>query len=182
MVFKRKVAAEPQPATDDVKLVDELVKKSLTINPEMRRGRDTRETIDVLRAEAMGELSKEELDELDMNSGHRPVSEHKYKDPRLQTLVIFLRQKAAALPQAFGTLKKQRLALNDDYRRKLDDIAMQERTTRAEAIAGVVDMLRVLMASGAQPRDCQKTLADFHDFLALLSIKESDLVRMAQTR
>lgn len=177
MAFKRKGAEEPSPQ-GDVKIVDELVKKSLAINPAMRRGKDTQKILEQLRAEAAA--GRVEESPAPSVAAGLPLPKRKHQDPRLQTLAIFMGQKASELPGVFNTLTEQRRALEEDYHRKLGEIDAQVKATQREVLAEIVDMVRVLMASGAKPHDCQQALGDFREVFKLLQINEGAVMELAR--
>jgi hypothetical protein len=148
----------------ELKIVDELVLKSLAINPSLARGADPSSALEELRAEI---TTTRRPDSLPSARGPSPS----LNDRRQQTIQLFLEQKA------------------EDYQRVSDGfdarIAALERERAAErdrAIDEIVGLITVILASGAGAAEVEKTVSGFKPLLVQLEVSGRDLVREAQRR
>ena len=171
MPFKRD--DEPLPAESDPKLVDELVRKSLAINPDMRQGRDTQAVIADLRAQAVA-LSKkgsaksaspaQSLDATKFTNTAKPASQ----DPRLATLDIFMRDKAQRYPNA-----------REEIHQRMEALRREAEQLRLNTIREITELVSTLLMSGADAQGVQNTMGHYRDLLSSLKISEMTLLEQA---
>ncbi len=164
MAFKKpRVATAAAGRAGDLKVVDELVLKSLAINPSLARGADPASALEELRAEitTTGPAQPSPARRATPSLGDR----------RQQTVHLFLEQKADDYCQVAAAFDAR--------------VAAVERERAAErdrAIDEIVGLITVILASGASAQELETTVNRFKPLLTQLEVSARDLVREAQRR
>jgi hypothetical protein len=169
MVLKRPDSLpnrEPASGTD---LVEHLVKKSLDINPSLRRGKDTREVLDALKKEAVARSRQGSASGEAQTSGAEP-SRVNLADRRKSTMVFFLEQKSQEFEGG---------AADIEAREKL--LAREKQDLQKRFAEDIVDFLALMSGSTENP-ETREVLKDFRGFLTRLGITDQDLLRLAKNR
>ncbi|MBN1962775.1 MAG: hypothetical protein JW841_17730 [Deltaproteobacteria bacterium] len=159
MAFKR--TTDNSLTEKEAKIVDELVRKSLDVNPEMRRGRDTQEVLDELRGKAIAKAKAQP------SNNETPIA-FSGKDPRLQTIEIFMRDKAQNYPKIISELEA-----------RIESIRKEIEQTRIGTISEITELVKAMLLSGAQTQGIHSTLNAFRDLLTSLKTNEFDIVNNA---
>lgn len=163
MVFKRSTGTPEATSATDAKFVDELVRKTLDVNPEIRRGRDTQEVLDELRGKAVAKAKTGPAGSL--------VAAFGGKDPRLQTIDIFLREKGQVFPK-----------LITEFEARITAIRQEMEQARLTTIAEILELVGVLMVSNAPADAVQTILRDHRALFAALKVTEVEILTSAANR
>ncbi len=165
MVVKRRRApySEPTPAEPDVELMEQLVKKSLDVNPELRGGKSTHEVLAALREEAIARSKSGGT-----SQPEQPTTS--LADRRRGTIAFFLEQKVKEFGESEADISAREKVL---------------RAERAELQARVVDDIEVflaLLSDGNESPEVRMVLTQFKHFLQQLGTSETQLLAAARRR
>lgn len=164
MAFKRpQVAATAPGRAGDMKVVDELVLKSLAINPSLARGADPSSALEELRAEITTTGRSRQ-------APARPATKS-LGDRRQQTVQLFLEQKSDDYQH-----------VTDDFDARVAAVERERAVERDRAIDEIVGLITVILASGAGAQELEATVSKFKPLLTQLEVSARDLVREAQRR
>ena len=147
----------------DLELMEQLVKKSLEINPEMRGGKRTAEVMEDLRKQAVGQSKSAPTA---VSTAPKPS----LTERRLSTMAFFFEQKQA------------------EFQENLGEIAVKERELEKEKKElkvrfgdELTDFL-ALMSGGTETPESKEILRRYRSFVAALGLNEADILRVAKTR
>jgi hypothetical protein len=164
MAFKRpQVAASVSGRAGDMKVVDELVLKSLAINPSLARGADPSSALEELRAEITTSGRS-------LRTAAKPAAPS-LGDRRAQTVQLFLEQKTEDYQH-----------VTDDFDARVAAVERERAVERDRTIDEIVGLITVILASGAGAQELEKTVVRFKPLLTQLEVSARDLVREAQRR
>jgi hypothetical protein len=167
MVIKRPSNIPHTEAGSGPELAEHLVKKSLDINPALRRGMATHEVLEELRKEA---VARSQHGATQPEAAPAQASRANLSDRRKSTVAFFLEQKAQEFDAAAGEIAvRERLLLNEKQE-------LQKRIAQ-----DLVDFLS-LMSGGVDAPECHEILKDFRGFLTKLGSSDADLLRQAKNR
>jgi hypothetical protein len=148
---------------DDLALVDEMVRKSLAVNPGLRQGRATVEVLQGLRDEVLARAKT--------GPAPAPKPDPGRPDARLEAIEIFLRDKARTFPE-----------LSADVRHKIAALQAHLQTLREDTLKAISDLVGAMLQTGLDPKACQRSLAQFRDLLGQLDVTEQEILQRAQTK
>jgi flagellar motility protein MotE (MotC chaperone) len=175
MALKRPEAAPAyEPELGDLKLVEQMVKKSLQVNPGMRAANmSTTAFLEDLRKKTAAAIKAEKTGAAAPSGrtapGQKPAPAGVTDDPRQRTVAIFLQEKRQTYEQESASVRAQIKALEQ----KRDGL-------NKKTIDEIADLLMVVLASGGDATGMQKVLKQYDDLLAQLGVSANDLIRKAQ--
>ncbi len=169
MALKRPKA--PEPAQADVKLVDELVSKSLSINSQMRQGQDTQAFLGRMRQEAI-QAEKEDRPIPADGAGRPPAQANKSKaNRRMQTIRLLIEQKHEDVDEGLAEFEQRTKALE-----------LERKEFLRQAIDDIADVVSVVLGSGATEQECRQAISPYRDLLKKLDISDLQLIKEAARR
>ncbi len=162
MVIKK--PTNPEPSGSSVDLREQLVRKSLEVNPKLRgtAERDTNEVLQDLKAEAAG-LAR--AGKAAAQKGSAPArAPATLADKRKNAIASFMDQKIAEHAELSADIAERERALQDEKK------ALRERLTQELA-----DFLAIV-GTGPQSPEAKSVLSQHRAFLTQLGISDADLV------
>lgn len=177
MVFKTK--ARPAAGADgaDVELMEELVRKSLQVNPSLKDGKSTGQVIDDLRSMALERSARhggpggQGGAGAARGGGGRPEAPaDERSERRVKTISFFLLQKQEELAEQEADLAAQERAL-----------AKRRQELTARLLDEVAEFFG-LMAGGAESPEARTALRQQRAFIEQLGVSEADLARRARRK
>jgi len=172
MALKRPAGREPQFEVPDAKFVDEMVRASLAVNPNLKHGASTNTFLAKLREQAMsGGAPSPSSSSAGGGKAAASDAPASIDDKRKQTIRLFLDLKSDDLDRELGVLEQQRAA-----------IEAQEAALKQRAAEEIVDHLMVVNAAGADLSLAKEVLREFKALLARLGVTDNDLLRQAHRR
>ncbi len=172
MVFKRN-SGIPGAAGDTpgLRLDEEMVRKSLSVNPALRQGRETRKVLRDLQDMARRKVtSGSASDDRAAAAPNAPVA-FEGKDPRLQTIDIFMRDRTQSFADATA-----------GFEARVEAVRSEQDQARRNTVAEILELVGVLLLSGADTQGVLTTLRRYRDLLCALKISEADIVDRARKR
>ena len=174
MVLRR--PKEPEPEAPDVEFVEELVRKSLEINAQLRNGDSTSRYLQHLRDQARAQVQEAKgvapgkpapgkVAAPTPSAGAAPQA-----DRKLKTFSDFIHLKSDEFAAKHSDIRKRRAALD------AEEAALQKAT-----VDGLVDLLMVI-ADGDDVARFRSVLWDHVGFLTELGVRDVDLLKAAKRR
>ncbi|MBI5507583.1 MAG: hypothetical protein HY903_02405 [Deltaproteobacteria bacterium] len=168
MVLKRPSTLPEQPQRrapePDVELVEQLVKKSLDINPDLRDGKNTHQVMQDLKRQAVAR-SKE-----GGAGGGIAAPRGNLAERRRGTIAFFFEQKASDFETAVADVTAR------------ERLLQQEKQALRDQVVGDLADFFALMAGGIQSPEAKDVIRENRPFLSKLGITEADLVAAASRR
>ena len=168
MVLKRPTQIEGQePAADepDIELMEHLVKKSLDINPGLRRDRSTREFLKGIKKEAI-----EKSDRGASSPGEPTKKKASLAQRRRSTIEFFFEQKLEEYGEAAEEILKRIQALEAELKE-----------ARENSFDEIVDFLSLIAGAGDSP-EAREVMRAYRKFLKELGVSEDDIIRACKDR
>ncbi len=156
----------PDLSVKDVRLIDELVSKSLSINPQMGGGQDTQGYLNKIRNEA--------------------VQAEREGKPRTPTSTSSPQNKSVLRMQTIRFLIEQR---EQDVNEGLEQFAIRKKELESERQTflrqmsdDIVNAVSVVIASGASDQECAKAMAPSRALFKKLEITDLQIIQQAKRR
>ncbi len=166
MVLRRPDKRPGSPAAEagkpDIQLMEELVKKSLDVNPALGGGRDAKQVIASFKEEASGAART--------SPGAMPPPRASLAERRKATIKFFLEQKQEELEELSADITAREKLLAEE-RRQLQQRVYEE----------VVDFL-ALVSGGTESQEAREAVHECRSFIAELGVTEIDVIKGAQKR
>ena len=178
MVFKTRAKPATDGDQDDIELMEELVRKSLKVNPALKDGRDTTQVLDDLRSQAVGKSERHSggrATRPSMKPGRAgkqtaPAAVDNRTERRVKTITFFLHQKMEDLEEQEADINAQERIL-----------ANKRQEIKATAIDEIADFFG-LMSGGAESPEAREGLRQYRTFLDQLGVSEVDIARRARRK
>ncbi len=163
----------PEPASD-ADFVEDLVKKSLSINPRLKGGMRTQQYLEKLRqqalAEGKGPSASAPAPAAPPAASAPAAASSSLNDKKSRTLSMFLDQRSEDYDQRAAAIRSRRAELDKE-----------EAALKQEAIDDIVDILTVV-SHGESVLELQPVLGKYRGFLGTLGVADRDLLKMVKRR
>jgi hypothetical protein len=185
MVIKRP-DMQSKGAEPDLEIMEQLVKKSLEINPQLKDGKNTRQVLADLRNQALARSKSG-------SGGGGPSSMGGGQSTMGQARSVGSAPAATAAKPDMAARRKNTISFffeqkASEFEESVVDINMREKALQKEKnelqqrfFDELVDFF-TLMAGGAQSPESRAVLVEQRAFLSQLGVAEADLIREVQRR
>lgn len=166
MAIHRPKNVEPQFEIPDVKFIDDMVRASLQMNPQLRQGMSTSTYLSRMRKQAVEAMKNKAA--ASKPAAPAATSAKSDDERRKQTLSMFLGLKRDDLEKELAGIRERQQAL-----------ANEEKAIKERCVEEIVDHL-IVVCGGAHLKLAQDVLATARTLLAQLDISDSELLRRAR--
>jgi hypothetical protein len=162
VVKRRRSSPATQEAKPDVDLMEQLVKKSLEVNPQLRDGKSTREVLAGLREEAVSRSK---------SHGQEPEApQPSLSERRSGTIAFFLEQKAKEFHESERDIIEREMRLR------------AERTNLQRRVIDEIEVFLALVSDGKDSPEARAILTRSRTFLQQLGTNEKQLLAASRRR